>query len=135
MPDKKTYRDITFYPDAETVPGLLIYRFDSALFFSNAEYFTSEIRRNVAVAKIPVQQVLINAETINDLDTTGTDQLIKLHEGLEKKGIGLSFAKVRDPVREMMRLSGAEEVIGPNNFYASVSDGVRAFIQSQNART
>jgi high affinity sulfate transporter 1 len=135
MPDKKTYRDITFYPDAETVPGLLIYRFDSALFFSNAEYFTSEIRRNVAVAKIQVQQVLINAETINDLDTTGTDQLIKLHEGLEKKGIGLSFAKVRDPVREMMRLSGAEEVIGPNNFYASVSDGVRAFIQSQNAST
>ena len=134
MPDKETYRDITFYPEAETVPGLLIFRFDSALFFSNAEYFTHEIRRYVATAEVPVQQVLINAETMNDIDTTGADQLIVLQESLEKDGIVLAFAKVRDPMREMMRLSGAEEAIGVDNFYPSVSEGVRAFIKESKDR-
>ncbi|GAG93053.1 unnamed protein product, partial [marine sediment metagenome] len=127
MPDE-TYRDVKRYPEAETVPGLLIFRFDSMLFFSNADYFTDEVQEYVDSAEVPVQKVLVNAETINDLDTTGTDRLIKLHEELERDNIQLAFAEVKDPVREMMRLSGAEEVIGTENFYASVSAGVRAFL-------
>jgi high affinity sulfate transporter 1 len=127
MPDE-TFRDITRYPEAETVPGLLIFRFDSILFFSNAAYFAREVQEYIAAAEAPVQKVLVNAETINDLDTTGTDQLIKLQEELIKDGIQLAFAEVKDPVREMMRLSGAEEAIGTENFYPTVSAGVRAFL-------
>jgi len=129
MPDKETYRDVTLYPQAETVPGLLIFRFDSPLIFSNATCFTNEINRYIQAAETTVQRVLVNAETMNNMDTTGTDQLIKLHKELGKDGIQLAFAKVKDPVREMMRLSGAEEAIGADNFYASVSDGVRAYIK------
>jgi MFS superfamily sulfate permease-like transporter len=68
---------------------------------------------------------------MNNMDTTGTDQLIKLREELEKDGIQLAFAKVKDPVREMMRLSGAEEAIGTENFYPTVSAGVRAFLAGE----
>ena len=135
MPDKETYRDIELYPEAETVPGLLIYRFDSALIFTNADFFEKEIRKHIseqnAATGVPIQRVLINAETMNDIDTTGTDLLIGLYESLEKDGIQLAFAKVKDPVRKMMRLSGAEEAIGADNFYASVSEGVRAYLQEQ----
>jgi high affinity sulfate transporter 1 len=127
MPDE-TFRDVTRYPEAETVPGLLIFRFDSILFFSNAAYFAREVQEYIATAEVPIQEVLVNAETINDLDTTGTDQLIALNEELIKDGIQLAFAEVKDPVREMMRLSGAEEAIGTENFYSSVSAGVRAFL-------
>jgi SulP family sulfate permease len=133
MPDKESFRDIELYPQAETVPGLLIYRFDSALIFTNATFFEKEIRRHITEQKtktgVPVQRVLINAETMNDIDTTGADQLSDLYESLEKDGIDLVLAKVKDPVRKMMRLSGAEEVIGADNFYASVSEGVKAYIK------
>jgi len=133
MPDKESYRDVELYPEVETVPGLLIYRFDSALIFTNAEFFEKDVRRYIteqnAATGVPVQRVLINAETMNDIDTTGTDHLSDLCESLEKDGIGLVFAKVKDPVRNMMRLSGAEEVIGVDNFYASVNEGARAFIE------
>lgn len=132
MPDKDSYRDIELYPQVETVPGLLIYRFDSALIFTNADFFEKEIRRHIseqnAATGVPVQRLLINAETMNDIDTTGTDQLTHLYESLEQDGIDLAFAKVKDPVRDRMRRSGAEEVIGADNFYASVSEGVRAFL-------
>jgi high affinity sulfate transporter 1 len=139
MPDKESFRDIELYPEVETVPGLLIYRFDSALIFTNADFFEKETRRHIieqnAATGVPVQRVLINAETMNDIDTTGTDQLTDLYESLEKDGIDLAFAEVKDPVREMMRLSGAEETIGADNFYSSVSEGVRAFIQINKDRS
>jgi high affinity sulfate transporter 1 len=129
MPDKETYRNVTLYPEAETVPGLLIFRFDSALFFSNAEYLQNEVLGDVAAAEEPVQRVLVAGETLNDIDTTGTDQLIKLHGDLGRDGIELTFAEVRDPVRDMIRRAGAEEAIGAENFYGSVDEGVRAFIK------
>jgi len=131
MPDEETYRNVAFYPEAQTVPGLLIFRFDSALFFSSAEYFETEVLRHVAAAKEPVQRVLVDGETLNDIDTTGADQLIKLHGDLERDGIELTFAEVRDPVRDMMRRSGAEEVISAENFYGSVDEGVRAFLNRE----
>ena len=135
MPDMETYRDVTLYPQAETVPGLLIFRFDSPLIFSNSTCFTNEIQRYIEAAETMVQEVLVNAETMNNMDTTGTDQLIKVNEELEKDGIQLAFAEVKDPVREMMRMSGAEEAIGADNFYPSVSAGVRAFIQRNEDRS
>jgi high affinity sulfate transporter 1 len=129
MPDKETYRDVTLYPEAETVPGLLIFRFDSPLIFTNSTCFGDKVQRYIEAAETTVQEVLVNAETMNNMDTTGTDQLIKLREELEKDGIRLAFAKVKDPMREMMRRTGAEEAIGADNFYATVSAGVRAFIK------
>jgi len=133
MPDKESYRDVELYSEVETVPGLLIYRFDSALIFTNAEFFEKDLHRSIneqnAATGVPVQRVLINAETMNDIDTTGTDHISDLCESLKKDGIDLVFAKVKDPVRKMMRLSGAEEAIGADNFYASVNEGARAFIE------
>jgi high affinity sulfate transporter 1 len=131
MPDKETYRNVTFYSEAQTVAGLLIFRFDSALFFSNAEYFQTEVLRHIDEAEEPVQRVLVNGETLNDIDTTGVDQLIKLHGELERVGIELAFAEVRDPVRDMMRRAGGEEVIGAESFYGSVDEGVRAFLDRE----
>ena len=135
MPDKETYRDITRYPQVETVPGLLIFRFDSPLIFSNADYFTREIKRYIDASDTTIHEILVNAETMNNIDTTGADLLIKLHEVMKKDGIKLAFAEVKDPVREMMRLSGAEEAIGTDNFYSSVSAGVRAFLQRNEDRS
>ena len=135
MPDDGTYRDVSLYPQAETVPGLLIFRFDSPLIFSNSTCFTNELQRYIEAAETTVQEVLVNAETMNNMDTTGTDQLIMLREELEKDGVQLAFAKVKDPVREMMRMSGAEDAIGADNYYASVSAGVRAFLQHNEDRS
>ncbi len=65
------------------------------------------------------------------LDTTGTDQLIKLHGDLQRDGIELTFAEVRDPVRDMMRRAGADGVIGEENFHGSVDEGVLAFLKRE----
>ena len=66
-----SWRDVEHYEDAETLHGVIVYRFDAALFFANADVFRDQVRRLVAEAGDPVRSVVVNAEAIYDVDTTG----------------------------------------------------------------
>ncbi len=129
IPGEETFRDVKLHPEAKTYPGLLIFRFDSELYFPNADYFSSEVRRHIAEAAEPVKEVLVNAEEINGLDTTGADQLIKLKEDLDKLNIRFGLAHVKSAVRDLMGVTGAVEVIGEKNIFESVQDGIDDFLE------
>ena len=44
----KGYHDITRYPDARRIPGLVLFRWDAPLFFANAELFKERVLDAVA---------------------------------------------------------------------------------------
>lgn len=129
LPGEQMYRDIIRHPEATTIPGLLIFRFDSDLIFPNANYFNSQLKRAIRESKEPVRQVLIDGESINLIDTTAMEMVGQLRQELERQGIILSLARVRDAVRELMRRTGVEREIGASYFYERISDGVEAFVQ------
>jgi high affinity sulfate transporter 1 len=131
LPGTSSYRDVRLHPDAETLPGLLIFRFDGPVIFANVGFFANEVRRLVAEAAAPVRAVLVPAQQINDLDSTGADQLGKLATQLEAKGIIMSFAEVKASLRNAMRRSGLEEKIGSHHIYDSIADGVQGFAHHQ----
>jgi high affinity sulfate transporter 1 len=131
LPGTDAYRDITAQPEAEALPGLLIFRFDGPVIFPNAGYFADEVRRLIAEAATPVRQVLIPAQQINQLDSTGADQLARLQAELEGKGIAFSFAEAKKALLETMRRTGLEDKIGADHFYESIEEGVQAFFQRQ----
>lgn len=131
LPKTDAYRDINVHPEAETVPGLLIFRFDGPIIFPNAGFFADEIRRLISAAEMPVREVLITAHQINHLDSTAADHLAKLKTELAAKGIMLSLAEVKMRLREAMRRTGLEEKIGKDHFYESIGAGVRSFKQGQ----
>jgi MFS superfamily sulfate permease-like transporter len=131
LPGTDGYRDITVYPEAQALPGLLIFRFDAPIIFPNAGYFTDEVRRLIAEAATPISDVLIPAQQINQLDTTGADQLAKLKAELGAKGIAFSFAEAKSALLEAMRRTGLEEKIGADNFYESIEEGVQVFLRRQ----
>jgi sulfate permease, SulP family len=122
-----TYRDVEQYADAETLPGLVVYRFDAPVFFANADVFRDQIRELVRDAKVPVREVIVNAEGINDLDTTCIQMLERLLDDLEDQDVHLSWARVRTPLRNLMRSTGLEQRIGAGNFHLRVEDAVAAF--------
>ena len=123
------YRNIRRRPEARTIPGLLIFRLDGNLFFANAGYCADQIKHDIAASAVPVKAVLMDAETINVVDTTAGDMLIKLQEELASKNIRFGLSRVRDPVREFLRRQGVETALGEDNFYDSITDGVEAFRQ------
>jgi high affinity sulfate transporter 1 len=129
-PDENVYHSLESFPEAETYPGLIIFRFDDQLFFANAPNFQQHVRDLVA-ADPAVRWVLIDAESINDIDITGTDMLGELHDELAKANIQLHFARMKAHVHEIIRRAGLEEALGGDHFHPSVQAGVDAYLAVQ----
>jgi high affinity sulfate transporter 1 len=120
------YHDVHTHPDAQQVPGLVIYRFDAPLFFANVKTFRDQIRR-LAAADPPPRWIVIAAEPVTDVDTTAADVLTDLDEELNKRGISLVFAELKDPVRAKIERYGLTRTIDPGHFFPTVGAAVRAF--------
>jgi SulP family sulfate permease len=129
VPGTDTFRDVGANQQAETMPGLLIFRFDAPVIFCNVSYFASEIRRRIDDAHSPVSEVLLPAQQINTLDSTGSAQLVAFSDELKARGIRLSVAEVKMSLLNMMRRTGLEAKLGADHFYDSIADGVSAFQQ------
>jgi MFS superfamily sulfate permease-like transporter len=83
----------------------------------------------MAASHPPVRHVLVDAEAVNLIDVSACDTLLNLIQKLQRQGITFAFARVRDHVRDRLRLGGVEAVVGATNFHERVTDGVRAWQQ------
>jgi SulP family sulfate permease len=135
VPGTDTFRDVDNVTGGEAVPGLLIYRFDAPLFFANVSVMTDEITRFVEEADSPVEWVLIDAESIHDIDTTAVLELEELLEDLNEAGIHIVFARLRQAVRDVIEAADLIDVIGDDNIYLEVDDAVTAFEQHQSSNS
>jgi len=126
----KGYHDLTYYPDARQVPGLVLYRFDAPLFFANADVFRDRVRERIEAAESPVRWVIVAAEPITDVDTTAAAMLDRLVEELAQEGITLAFAELKDPVRDRLRRYGALERVSEDNIYPTVGTAVSAYVRA-----
>ncbi|MEV4224512.1 SulP family inorganic anion transporter [Nonomuraea sp. NPDC049725] len=122
--DERAYRDVVNYRDAETLPGLVVYRFDAPLFFANADVLRADLRRLIADAEPPLREIVIDAEAVYDLDTTGVEALHRVADDCDRAGVRLSFARTRVPVRTLMRETGLDERV---RFFHRVADAVAAY--------
>lgn len=128
LQDEEMYRDILRHPDAITTPGLLIFRFGGSLIFPSANYFRTQLKQAIRhYVPQPLQEVLIDAESINLIDVTAIEMLKTLKKELDNQHIRLSFARVRDPVFNLMSRDGLVQELGEAQFYERISDGVAAF--------
>lgn len=122
-----TYRSVRNFNEAEVLPGLVVYRFDAPIFFANADVLRNDLRTLVEQADPPVRWIVLNAEAVYDLDTTGASTMERVLDDLDRDGITLTLARVRTPVRDFLREVGLEERIGIGNFYYRVADAVAAY--------
>jgi high affinity sulfate transporter 1 len=120
------YHDVHSYPDAEQLPGLVIYRFDAPLFFANAKTFRDEVRRLARTEPKP-SWIVIAAEPITDVDTTASDVLEDLDQELNDARISLVFAELKDPVRRKIERYGLTRTINPRHFFPTVGAAIAAF--------
>lgn len=134
LPGTEAYRDVVLHPEATTFPGLLIWRPGGDLFFASIGHVGHGLKTALAVTRPPVRHVLFDAESVNMVDTTALDELSNVIRELQEQRITVAFARVRDQVRERMRLEGLEILVGPDKFYERVTDGVRAWQMAGSGR-
>jgi high affinity sulfate transporter 1 len=124
--DVPGYHDVRSYPDAEQLPGCVLFRFDAPLFFANARTFRDQVRR-LARSEPPPKWIVVAAEPITDVDTTAADMLEDLDEGLNAEGISLVFAELKDPVRQKIERYELTRTIDPTHFFPTLGAAVAAF--------
>ena len=110
-----TFVDINRYPEAQPVPGVLIVRPNAILFFANANRFFNRLRQLMKEQGEALRAVILNFEAVSELDVTTLDLLEQLRGDLAASGIRLCLARVPDPVKELLGISGFSERLGENN--------------------
>ena len=99
--------DMDDYPDARPVPGLLVYRYDAPLCFANAENFRSRALAALETQPEPPRWFLLNAEANVEIDSTAAEALEALHDELQRRGIVLALARVKQDLRADLRAARA----------------------------
>ncbi|MAJ31906.1 MAG: sodium-independent anion transporter [Flavobacteriaceae bacterium] len=111
----KYYRNINrFKQDVDEDLEVLIFRFDAQLYFGNKDFFKSELSIQIESKKKYLKSIIINAESINYIDSSGVFMLERLLEKLQKQGYRVCIAGAIGPVRDIIKDSGLEERIGSN---------------------
>ncbi len=126
----KGYHDITRYPAARIVPGLVLFRWDAPLFFANAELFKERVLDAVGASPTPVVWLLVGAEPVTSVDVTAADMLGELDEVLHAAGIELRFAELKDPVKDKLKRFGLFKAFGEQRFFATLGEAVGAYVKA-----
>lgn len=113
--------------------GLLVYRFDSPIYFENAEYFAERLRKAIHSAKQPVSSVVVDAGAIDGVDYTAVEKLKQIYRHLSSDGVRLGFSHVSPHLREQFDSYGVTDLVGEENIFPTLSEAIRE--QPGNTRT
>lgn len=125
----KGYHDITRYPDARQIPGLVLFRWDAPLFFANAEFFRERVRADMAKSPTPVRWLVVAAEPVTSVDVTAGDTLAELDKALHAEGIRLCFAELKDPVKDKLKKFGLLAQLGEDDFFPTIGAAVSRYLE------
>jgi len=125
----KGYHDITRYPDARRIPGLVLFRWDAPLFFANAEWFHERVLAAVAGSPTPVRWLVVAAEPVTSVDVTAADMICELDDALRATDVDLVFAEMKDPVKDKLNRFGLYTRLGEDSFFATVGEAVNAYLE------
>ena len=126
----KGYHDISRYPGARLIPGLVLFRWDAPLFFANAELFREHALEAVAASPTPVRWLVVSAEPVTSVDVTAADMLDALAHSLQAAGIALCFAEMKDPVKDKLKRFGLFSRLGEQRFFPTQGQAVSGYLKA-----
>jgi MFS superfamily sulfate permease-like transporter len=108
LPGSDRFVDVLRYAGHELVPGVLVFRIESGLFYFNVQNVKAEILGQVGTYS-DLKLVILDLSTSANIDLAGGRMLSDLHRELEARGAKLKLAEVHGDVRDMLRAEGLQE--------------------------
>jgi SulP family sulfate permease len=125
LKDSENYRNVKRH-DVETVPGMLILRFDAQFYYGNVSFLKDTIKKHETELNGDLKKIVIDACSINQLDSSADTALHEMVEEYRLKGVDIYFAAVKGPVMDVMKRSGFDQLLGEDHFYLNVHSAVEA---------
>ncbi|MAC86566.1 MAG: sodium-independent anion transporter [Gammaproteobacteria bacterium] len=127
VPDSDFYRNRERFTEVILDNEVLVFRFDSQLFYANASYFIETLELMVEAKGAHLKLIVLDAESINRVDSTGVEMLKERIKFYHKKGILFYFAGVKGPVRDHLFRGEILDIITLDHFYMRVNGAVNYY--------
>jgi high affinity sulfate transporter 1 len=126
VPGLAGMHDVEDYPGAQTIPGLVVYRYDAPLFFANAENFR---QRALAAAERsgPVRWFVLNVEANVEVDFTALEALDAVREDINRRGAIFALARVKQDLLARLQAFGLADKIGAEYLFPTLPTAVEAY--------
>ena len=128
VPGTAGMHDVDDYPDARRLPGLVVYRYDSPLFFANAEDFRVRALAAVESAPTPTQWFVLNAESNVEVDLTALDAVEEVRAELTRRGVVFAMARVKQDMLVALEAAGLVDRVGADRIYPTLPTAVEAYV-------
>ncbi|MBF0439868.1 MAG: SulP family inorganic anion transporter [Magnetococcales bacterium] len=126
-PGKKFHDLGDMVHSGESLPGLIIYRLYAPLIFANARHVMNRLRHLVTDAPTPVKWLVIDAQSITDMDITAAQRFAELYREFREAGIIVKVADAPRPFYQQLKKVGAIVTMDDLQFYVSVKKAVEEF--------
>ncbi|MFH9712970.1 SulP family inorganic anion transporter [Streptomyces luteogriseus] len=127
VPGVAGMHDVDDYPQARTIPGLLVYRYDSPLFFANAENFRRRALEAVDEQPEPVRWFVLNTEANVEVDITALDAVDEVRRELAHRGIVFALARVKQDLLDDLTAYGLADTVGRARIFPTLPTAVAAY--------
>jgi high affinity sulfate transporter 1 len=118
LPGEQGWHDAAANPDAEQIPGIIVFRWEAPLFFANARSFSGQIRKLVREQR--PRWIVLQCEAITDVDVTAAEMLEQLDDELNAGGTHMAFAEMRGRLQELTLRYGLMETLDRDHFYPTL---------------
>ena len=126
LPNTNIFRNVSHFPQAQTIPGLVIVRIDASLYFANAVFLKEKIHE-ICRQHADLEAIILDASAVNDLDSSADTALHQLSAEFRTRQIEFYIAGVKAPVRDVMKRSGLYAVLGSDHFFFTIDAAVKRF--------
>ena len=132
VPDSDFYRNKNRFKEVIIEDEVLVFRFDAQLFYANAGYFRDKLEEMTRAKGKALKLIVLDAESINRVDSSGVDMLIERIRFYKKKRITFFLAGVKGPVRDALFRGGILDEISINHFFMRANGAVHYFKTGDN---
>jgi len=127
IPGTRRYSDRDRHPSNEPTPGVLAFRVESSVVYFNAEHVLDTVLARLDAASEPIRLVIGDLSTSPQVDMAGARMFLALHAELLKRGIAFRLIEAHSAVRDMLRVEGIEEKVGPIDRVTMLADAIEDF--------
>ena len=122
-------------PGAQSLPGLLVFRFDAPLFYANGSLFVDDVQRLLAAAPSKVRWLVLDCSAMTDVDYSAGLNLAGLVKSVHANGRVLALAGVDPGLLATLKAYGTLEDIDSAHIFPTVMDALQAFRADASAST
>jgi high affinity sulfate transporter 1 len=114
-------------PGAQSLPGLVVFRFDAQLFYANANRFLDDVKAVFEGAPEPVRWLVLDCSAIDDVDFSAGVALAELIEFVHQSGATFGIVRADDRLLATLRTYGVLDRFSSDRVFPGLGAAFQAY--------